>query len=167
MNKHFILLILVCSLILVGCPSPVHETYKHYETQEGQVGGVSAGPQDPAPSPTEPDWVNQKIQVTGEGAINPAHANNPPQQRLMAKRAAIQDARRKLLERVLGLRLDSKTVVKDMVAESDLIASETNGFIRDSYEIGDHFDGGIATVNMELKLYSVYMYMKTEKIYYK
>ncbi|NUM36017.1 MAG: hypothetical protein HUU50_15855 [Candidatus Brocadiae bacterium] len=167
MKKHFILFVLVCSLVLVGCPRPIHETTKHYEYQEGQNGSTVAPPAPLAPSPTEPGWVNEKIQVTGQGAVNPKFAHNPPQQKLMAKRAAIMDARRNLLERVLGLRLDSQTTVKDMVAESDLINAETSGFLKESYEIGEHFDGGIYTVNMELKLYSVYMTMKTQKIYYK
>ena len=84
----------------------------------------------------------------------------------MAKQCLLCDARRNLLERVLGLRLDSSTTVRDMVAESDEINAETSGFIRDSYIISENFDGSIATVEMELKLYSVYTYMKTKKIYY-
>lgn len=120
----------------------------------------------PAPQPTTPDWASQKIQATGQSAVNPAIAI-PAQAKLMARRGAEMDAKRNLLERVLGLRLDSSTVVKDMVAESDLINAQTSGFIRDAYVVGENFDGSVYTVQMELNLYNVYTTMKTQKIYYK
>jgi len=166
MKYQFILMFCIFSLLLTGCPSPVQTTVQHHELQEQEVAPSGALP---APMPTNvnnPDWMNETIQATGQGAVNPRHAHNPAQAQLMAKRAAMADARRNLLERVLVLRLDSSTTVRDMVAESDEINAETSGFIRDSYIISENFDGSIATVEMELKLYSVYTYMKTKKIYY-
>jgi len=120
------------------------------------------------PTPSgDPDWTSQTIQSTGQSAVNPKFAGNPGQAQLMAKRGAIQDARRNLLEQVLGVKLNSSTTVRDMVAETDEINSETSGLIRQSRVTGEHFDGSIYTVNMELKLYDVYTYMKTQRIYYK
>jgi hypothetical protein len=46
---------------------------------------------------------------------------------MMAHRAAEIDAKRKLVERILGLRITSDTLVKDFVAESDQIQAVTNG----------------------------------------
>ncbi len=51
----------------------------------------------------------------------------PAQQRLMAKRAAELDAKRQLLERIKGLRIDSTTQVRDFVTEVDVINSEVMG----------------------------------------
>jgi len=51
------------------------------------------------------------------------------QNRLRAKRAAEVDAQRKLVERVVGLRITSDTLVRDFVAESDRIASETSAML--------------------------------------
>ncbi len=46
------------------------------------------------------------------------------QARLMAQRAARLDAIRKLAERIKGLRLTSKTMVRDFVTESDIITTD-------------------------------------------
>ena len=163
--KYLILSIaIICSLILTGCPRPIHEVNNHYEYQGQQVASPATSA---STSAGQPDWANQKIQATGQGAAPAKYAAEPARARLMAKRAAMMDARRNLLERVLGLQLDSKTTVRDMVAETDEINAQTSGFIRDSYVIGEHYEEGMSTVNMELKLYSVYTYLKTKKIYYK
>jgi len=114
-----------------------------------------------------PSWANDVVRETGQGAV-PSHMIGTGQGRLMAERAARLDAQRKLLERVIGLRLDSKTTVGDFVTESDRMSASTSGYIKNSYEIGKNMDpsGDTANVTMELKLYDVYMYMRTSRIYY-
>jgi hypothetical protein len=115
-------------------------------------------------SSTAPDWVNNTIQVTGNSAIDTNRYPNPGQAVLMAKRGAKLDALRSMVEQVLGLRIDSQTTVKDMVTESDHIASESNGLIRGFRVIGENPDhaSGIYTVTMELKLYDVWEYSKRQ-----
>lgn len=49
-----------------------------------------------------------------------------PRARLMAQRAAEVDAKRQLAERIKGLRLTSRTQVRDFAAESDTITTELN-----------------------------------------
>lgn len=162
------LIIAICAFAIVfsGCHDVVHETIQHNELQEQTVTSNGSLPA-PMPSNQGPDWMNETVVEIGQGAVNPRFANNPGQAKLMAKRAAIADARRMLLERVLGLRLDASTVVRDMVAESDAINAETSGFLRESRVLDeDQWDGNVYTVKVELKLYSVYTYMKTNKIYY-
>ncbi|MHC4235255.1 MAG: hypothetical protein ACYSUQ_09085 [Planctomycetota bacterium] len=51
------------------------------------------------------------------------------QERLMAKRAAEIDAKRKLLERILGVRINSSTLVRDFVTEYDEISANAQGII--------------------------------------
>lgn len=53
----------------------------------------------------------------------------PPQARLMALKAAAEDAKRKLAERIIGLRLTSRSLVRDFAAESDEIRTEVVGKI--------------------------------------
>lgn len=53
-----------------------------------------------------------------------------PRQKLMARRAAIMDAYRQLLEALKGVRINSKTTVKDFVTENDEIAAATAGFLK-------------------------------------
>jgi hypothetical protein len=76
-----------------------------------------------------------------------------PQARLMAIRAARVDAMRKLAERIKGLRLTSRTQVRDFVAESDEIMTELNTYMNTSgEEIGTylHHDELIAEVTMRI-----------------
>jgi hypothetical protein len=74
------------------------------------------------------DWTTDSITVTGSGAI-PSDKNGA-QGRLLGERAAIVDAYRQMAEVVNGVRVDSQTIVKDFVTESDEIKTSVNGFIK-------------------------------------
>jgi hypothetical protein len=52
------------------------------------------------------------------------------QNKLLAKRAAEADCYRKLAERIMGLKINSSTLVRDFVTESDQIQTEVDTFIR-------------------------------------
>ncbi len=80
-----------------------------------------------------------------------------PQGRLMAQRAAQVDAMRKLVERILGLRVNSNTLVKDFVTESDEIQTITRGTLIGATEVRTYFhhDEPICEVTMEVPLESV------------
>ncbi len=82
----------------------------------------------------------------------------PPQARLMAKRAAELDAMRKLVERIKGLRLTSDTLVRDFVAESDVITTEARSTLTGAHEVGRpyyHHDEFIVEVTYEVPVESV------------
>jgi hypothetical protein len=71
----------------------------------------------------------------------------------MAIRAARVDALRKLAERIKGLRLTSRTQVRDFVAESDVITTEMNTFLVGAEEVGPpylHHNELIAEVTLRL-----------------
>jgi len=95
----------------------------------------------------------------------------PPQERLMAKRAAEVDAMRRLVERIKGLRLTSDTLVRDFVAESDQITAEARGTLTGAYEVGNpyyHTDDLIVEVTYEVPVESVITTIKTlHKRHYK
>lgn len=74
------------------------------------------------------DWTSGTLTVTGSGA--PPAIDNPAQKRLMAERAAMVDAYRKLAEAVNGVQVFSETVVKNYVTESDTIRLSVNATIR-------------------------------------
>jgi hypothetical protein len=59
-----------------------------------------------------------------------------PQATLSARRAAQLDAYRRLAERIKGLRLTSRTIVRDFVAESDMITTELDAFLQGAQEKG-------------------------------
>lgn len=94
-----------------------------------------------------------------------------PRARLMATRAAHVDALRQLVERIKGLRITSDTLVRDFVAESDVITTEANASLKGAYEVGKpfyHFDDLIVEVTMEVPLESVITTIKSlHKRHYK
>ncbi len=97
------------------------------------------------------------IKVTGSGCVREELLNNPklmdefisrspskrndwsglkiwekahPRDRLLAKRAAELDAKRKLAETIKGLQISGNTYVKDFVAQSDEVRSHLDQFIK-------------------------------------
>lgn len=95
----------------------------------------------------------------------------PPQERLMAQRAAEIDAKRKLLERIKGLRVTSETRVRDFVAESDVIDADAQGILVGSKIVGKPYfydDELIVEVTVEVPIESVITTIKTlHKRHYK
>ncbi len=95
----------------------------------------------------------------------------PAQERLMAQRAAEVDAKRKLLERIKGLRVNSETRVRDFVAESDVIDTEAQGTLVGSQIVGRpyfHDDDLIVEVTVQVPIESVITTIKTlHKRHYK
>ncbi len=71
---------------------------------------------------------NLKLQIEGgnQGLWRDASSRD----RLMARRAAILDGYRLLLETVKGIRIDSSTTVQDFVTQNDQIKASTEGFIQ-------------------------------------
>lgn len=88
----------------------------------------------------------------------------PVQERLMAQRAAELDAKRKLLERIKGLRVTSETRVRDFVAESDVIDADAQGTLVGARQVGKayfHDDELIVEVTVEVPVESVITTIKT------
>lgn len=82
----------------------------------------------------------------------------PPQERLMAARAARVDAMRRLVERIKGLRINSETIVRDFVAESDVITTDAQAMLVGAQEVGKpyyHFDELIVEVTMQVPVEKV------------
>ncbi|MGD8450547.1 MAG: LPP20 family lipoprotein [Phycisphaerae bacterium] len=75
-----------------------------------------------------------------------------PQARLSAQKAAYEDAKRRLAERIKGLRITARTQVRDFVMEGDVITSELNatlvGFEEKGYYL--HNDELIAECTLVL-----------------
>ncbi|MCD6365254.1 MAG: hypothetical protein J7M14_05210, partial [Planctomycetes bacterium] len=84
-------------------------------------------------------------------------ANCTGRGRLIAERAARVDAMRRLGERIKGVRIDSETVVKDYIVESDDMGVSMRTFLRGAKEIGVryHSDELIVEVEMQVKLQQV------------
>lgn len=107
----------------------------------------------------EPTWVNQELQVKGESAINNAYP--PGRAKLMAKRGAILDAKRNLLEKVLALKIDNGKTIRNVVPASDVTDGYRSKLISAAFPVRtDYDDAGICTVTVVLNLSNVYNYLR-------
>jgi hypothetical protein len=113
-----------------------------------------------APRPDlPPDLPTGVAEIVGPPPVQPSKLPIPeiwqqlgPQARLMALRAARVDALRKLAERIKGLRLTSRTQVRDFMAASDDITAEMDTFLVGAEEVGSylHHDELIAEVTLRV-----------------
>ena len=111
-----------------------------------------------------PPWATITLSAVGQGAIDIDNAN-VAQAKLMAKRAAELDGRRKLAERINGLAITSNTRVKDFVAESDEIRTSMMTFQAGAYVVDAPLkvEDGIVTVTVEIEMKPLW----TSIIFYK
>ncbi len=101
-----------------------------------------------------PAWVTDTLRMKGQAAIDTDNPN-AAQAKLMAKRAAELDARRKLAEQVDGLMITSDTSVRDFVAQNDDIATRMEAFQLGASVVNNsekYYPDGTAEVTVELDL---------------
>ena len=99
------------------------------------------------------NWTSGIVIAKGSGAPSP-DVQNPAQGRILAKRAAISDARRNLLETLEGVRVASTTVVKEYMVENDVIKTRVHGIVKGSKVTDTKYmsDGSVeVTVSMSIK----------------
>ncbi len=100
-----------------------------------------------------PNWNTNTIQVTGMGvapptAVSPAHAA------MQARRAALADAYRQLLEAVQGVNVDAETTVEQMMLTSDIVKTRVTGTVRGAQIVSEgELSGGGYSVTLELPLF--------------
>ncbi|MCS6923944.1 MAG: hypothetical protein NZM10_06145, partial [Fimbriimonadales bacterium] len=100
------------------------------------------------------NWSAGYIEAKGEGAF-PADAQSRGQARLLAKRAAIADAQRNLLETLNGVRLTAETVVRNFIVESDVVQTRVQGYLQGAQVVKEQERGDIYEVTMRLPLNGV------------
>ncbi len=94
-----------------------------------------------------PDWSMTRIEATGEGT-DPEF--DTPQGKLKAARAAELDAKRKLAEQVYGMQINSQTLVRDFVTESDEIQAQMNTVLMGAQI--EHTDFGNETARVTVSI---------------
>lgn len=78
--------------------------------------------------------------------------NNPVQDKLMAKRAAIADAQRNLIEKIYGIYIDADTRVEDFITRNDQVLGKLEGFINSAEIVSESYQDGIYQVKMQIDL---------------
>ena len=98
------------------------------------------------------NWSQGIITAVGIGSP-PEKYYGKPQARPMALRAAQLVAYRNLLEVVSGVRIDSTTVVRDSMVESDLIRSQVNGMVKGTQVVKkEYLSDGTVEVTLAMSL---------------
>ncbi len=92
--------------------------------------------------------------ITAMGITPPEKYYGKPQARPMALRAAQLDAYRNLLEVIKGVRIDSTTVVKNYMVESDVVHSQVSGMVKEAQVVKKEYlsDGTTVKVTLAMSL---------------
>ncbi len=105
------------------------------------------------------NWSQGRVLAQGFGTSR--EGMPAAQRRLLARRAAVVDGQRNLLELTKGVRLTSMTKVVDHVLDNSAAASRVQGVIRGAVPIKESYQNDIYTVTMAMSiggdlLYAVY-----------
>ena len=97
------------------------------------------------------NWNTQTIQAVGMG-VPPRNAVGA-QARILARRAAIADAQRNLLEAVKEVQVDAETTVEQMMLTSDIVKTKVSAVIKGAVIVDEKaLDGGYE-VTMKMPLF--------------
>lgn len=98
------------------------------------------------------DWGEGMLIATGQ-AVPPSNATTVGQKQLLARRGAILDAQRNLLETLAGIQVTSDTTMVNLMA-NDVVRSQVEGWVQGGIVTRQQWDveSEIYTVHMEIPL---------------
>lgn len=131
MKKRIVIAVLLCFFIGLPLAAPV---FAQGETK----GGIN--------------WVEGYVSAIGNGTSDRPSAG---QARLLARRAAVVDAHRNLLEMIKGVKVDSQTTVENFMVTQDIIKTNVSGVVKGARIVKESVerqpDGSfLATVEMQI-----------------
>jgi hypothetical protein len=98
------------------------------------------------------DWGEGMLIATGQ-AVPPGNATTVGQKQLLARRGAMLDAQRNLLETLAGIQVTSDSTMINLMA-NDVVRSQVEGMVQGAIVTRQEWDGEseIYTVHMEIPL---------------
>jgi len=91
------------------------------------------------------------ISVVGQG-VAPVNTTSPAQAYALAKRAAIADAYRLIAEKVKGVRIDGKDLIKNMMVKRSTVKTSVSAMVKNANVVETTFKEGLCEVEMEITL---------------
>jgi hypothetical protein len=99
------------------------------------------------------DWARGTVRAAGVG-VPPAAAHSQAQAYAMARRAAVVDAYRNLLEAVGQVRVEAATTVKNFAVESDVVRTRISGLVQGARVVSEQaLADGSCQVTLEVWLF--------------
>jgi len=99
------------------------------------------------------DWSAGQLRATGL-AVAPSNVESDAQGQVLARRGAILDAQRMLIEVIGGVQLDAETTMLNAMA-NDVVRSRVEGAVQGAVVQDEQWDGDIFTVTLEVPLEAV------------
>lgn len=96
------------------------------------------------------NWTSGYIEARGESVYPEGMSRS--QARLMARRGAIVDAQRNLLESLAGVQLTAETTMKNSLLVSDVVQTRVEGFVRGAVVVREQDKGDTYEVTLRLPL---------------
>lgn len=121
------------------------KTHKYLEKNKLAVTGGAGGARDDLAA-----FRQEALMFYGEAAGNPKHTG--AQRELMAKRAAVVTAQRALAEYLEGFLLVGVTLVKDSMAENDVVLSTVSALVKGSQVVVTEYNKETETAVAVIKL---------------
>lgn len=98
-----------------------------------------------------PSNSSMRITVVGQG-VAPTMTISPAQAYAMAKRAATVEAYRLIAEKVKGVRVEGKDVLRNMMIKSTDVNLYVSAMVRNANVVETKFENGLCEVEMEITL---------------
>ncbi len=104
------------------------------------------------PHSSPPPWAGKTVKATGTGVQKEGEEGTLA--RLNAERAAETIARRNLVEKIYGVRIDARTTVQDYVTTGDEVKAKVNRYLAGAKVVGEPrtMPDGTVEVTVELSL---------------
>lgn len=107
------------------------------------------------------NWISGYIEAEGQ-AVVPARKKNTPAGKLLARRGAMVDLQRNMLETLEGVQVDGRTVMKDFEA-SDRVRTEVHGIVRGIEVTGVKMAGDVCIIHGRVPIVNVRKVAATAK----
>ena len=153
----FVTMLAAVTLLAESCPTPKVEKAKTGTSQNCDTFPVVVQPQPrlkkiEVPHQNACTLTSQNtihFQVVGQG-VAPVNTVSPAQARALAKRAAIADAYRQLGEKICGVRVEGRDLIRNMMISRSTVRTQIDAMIRNARILDTKFTDGLCEVEMEV-----------------